>query len=149
MGNEETAPQEEQQPTAGAAGKTFTQEEVNAIVQKRLERERSKQGADENSTAPITDKEQELNQRELNIRLKETLLAKGMPTDLADILRVSEDKDIDTVIGRLDEYASSVNKDKKNDENKDNKLTGFQLGAPGPGISEKDRVDPYRKVMGL
>ena len=83
MGNkdENTTLQEEQQ----TAGKTFTQEEVNAIVQKRLERERSKQGADEKPAAEETDREQELNQRELNIKLKETLLAKGMPIDLAAV----------------------------------------------------------------
>lgn len=149
MGNEETTPsQGEQQQPAEAVGKTFTQEEVNAIVQKRLERERSKQGADENSAAPIADKEQELNQRELNIKLKETLLSKGMPTDLADILRVSEEKDIDSVISRLDEYASSVSKDSKDSkENKDNNPTGFQLGSPNPGIKERENL--YRKVMGL
>lgn len=128
MGNkdENTTLQEEQQ-TAETAGKTFTQEEVNAIVQKRLERERSKQGADEKPAAEETDREQELNQRELNIKLKETLLAKGMPIDLADI-----------------DYAKSVNKD---NNNKDNKPTGFQLGAPTPKNNEQ--VDPYRKAMGL
>ena len=108
MGNkdENTTLQEEQQ-TAETAGKTFTQEEVNAIVQKRLERERSKQGADEKPAAEETDREQELNQRELNIKLKETLLAKGMPIDLADILRVSDEKDIEisrNYIGNSFEY---------------------------------------------
>ena len=109
MGNkdENTTLQEEQQ-TAETAGKTFTQEEVNAIVQKRLERERSKQGADEKPAAEETDREQELNQRELNIKLKETLLAKGMPIDLADILRVSDEKDIEPVLTRLGDYAKSI-----------------------------------------
>lgn len=145
MGNkdENTTLQEEQQ-TAETAGKTFTQEEVNAIVQKRLERERSKQGADEKPAAEETDREQELNQRELNIKLKETLLAKGMPIDLADILRVSDEKDIEPVLTRLGDYAKSVNKD---NNNKDNKPTGFQLGAPTPENNEQ--VDPYRKAMGL
>ena len=44
MGNNEETSQEDQQTTE-TAGKTFTQEEVNAIVQRRLERERSKQGS--------------------------------------------------------------------------------------------------------
>ena len=146
MGNkdENTTLQEEQQ-TAETAGKTFTQEEVNAIVQKRLERERSKQGADEKPADEETDREQELNQRELNIKLKETLLAKGMPIDLADILRVSDEKDIEPVLTRLGDYAKSVNKE--NNDNKDNKPTGFQLGAPTPKNNEQ--VDPYRKAMGL
>ena len=72
------------------------------------------------------------------------LLAKGMPIDLADILRVSDEKDIEPVLTRLGDYAKSVNKD---NNNKDNKPTGFQLGAPTPKNNEQ--VDPYRKAMGL
>lgn len=143
MGNNEETSQEDQQ-TAENAGKTFTQEEVNAIVQRRLERERSKQGADEQS-APMADKEQEFRQRELNIKLKETLLSQGVPTDIADILKVSSEEDISNVLNKLNSYIKSAisKKDKKDIES-----TGFRVGgAPEPTSSE--RVNPYRQAMGL
>lgn len=143
MGNNEETPQEGQQ-IADNAGKTFTQEEVNAIVQRRLERERSKQGADEQSSAPMADKEQEFRQRELNIKLKETLLSQGISTDIADILKVSSEEDISDVLNKLNSYVRSAisKKDKK-----DIKSTGFQVGAPEQ-IS-RVQVNPYRQAMGL
>lgn len=142
MGNNEETSQEDQQ-TAEIAGKTFTQEEVNAIVQRRLERERSKQGADEQS-APMADKEQEFRQRELNIKLKETLLSQGVPTDIADILKVSSEEDISNVLNKLNSYIkSAISKEDK----KDIKPTGFQVGAPEQ--TSREQVNPYRQAMGL
>ena len=76
-----TAPEEQQ-------GKTFTQEQVNAIVGKRLAEQKA---ALENE---FVKKEQELNKREMSIRAKELLAEKGLPKDLSDILRYDSEEEL-------------------------------------------------------
>lgn len=93
---------EEQQP------KTFTQEEVDEIVKKRLARERRKTGAEDGEeTAPdrktgagdaketAPDREKELDARELRIMAREKLQEAGMPMSLADVLRYSDEKSLE------------------------------------------------------
>ena len=73
-----TAPGGNVTPQEGA--KTFTQEEVNAIVGKRLAEDRTKQQAD------LAKREQEITRRELQITAAETLRAKQLPESLLGIL---------------------------------------------------------------
>lgn len=54
--------------------KTFTQEDVNRIVQERLAKEKSKNNGD----ADFAKREQELAQRELHMSAKEMLSEKGL-----------------------------------------------------------------------
>lgn len=63
--------------------KTFTQDEVNSIVQERLARERSKE------ESVFAEREQQLIQRELQLTAKERLHEMGMPVELVDALNVS------------------------------------------------------------
>lgn len=63
--------------------KTFTQDEVNKIVQKRLAEEKAK------NDAALVDRENELNHREFLLGARETLAAKGLPADLLDALNTS------------------------------------------------------------
>lgn len=92
----------------------------------------------------MADKEQEFRQRELNIKLKETLLSQGISTDIADILKVSSEEDISDVLNKLNSYVrSAISKGDK----KDIESTGFQVGAPEQ-IS-REQVNPYRQAMGL
>ena len=73
------------QETTGTAteqqqGKTFTQEQVNAIVGKRLAEQKATLEAD------FVKREQELNKREMSIRAKELLSERGLPKGLSDVL---------------------------------------------------------------
>lgn len=66
--------------------KTFTQEEVNAILGKRLAEQKTAMSKD------LTLKEQELNERELKIKAVETLKEKGLPADLVECLRYENEE---------------------------------------------------------
>lgn len=103
---EEQAVKEQATPTA----KTFTQEELNAIIDKRLERERkdaqaridkavteaqklAKMSADERAEherqelqKKLSEREAEITKRELRAEAKSQLSDKGLPVELAEVL---------------------------------------------------------------
>lgn len=72
--------------------KTFTQEQVNAIVGKRLAEAKA------SNEAALNKRETELNQREMQIRAKELLSERGLPKDLAKVLRYSDEESLTAAI---------------------------------------------------
>jgi len=66
-----------------AAGKTFTQEEVNAIIRDRLARERAK------TDQPDKSKEQEISAREAKLDCREYIDNKGYPKELLNLFDTS------------------------------------------------------------
>lgn len=116
--------------------KTFTQEEVDEIVRKRLARERNKANTEE-STKTGTDRDKELDARELRIMAREKLQAEGMPMDLADVLKYSDDKSLDEAIKKIKDLSGEVQRTPKS--------WGQRHSNGGTG---KDK-DPIRKAMGL
>lgn len=137
-----TAKQEQaaEQAQEAKQEKTFTQEELNAIIQQRLAREKEK--SESELTAAFRTKEAELNQRELQLTLRERMAARGLPGELAGILKVTDEAEIENTIGILMKYTG------KKEEKTEESMIGFtQIGAkPGP---KENGPDPFRKVMGL
>ena len=76
--------------------KTFTQEQLNAIVGKRLSEQKQQQEAD------LTKKADELNKREMAIRAKELLSEKRLPKELAEVLRYDNEDELVKAINILD-----------------------------------------------
>lgn len=112
--------------------KMFTQEEVDEIVGKRLARERRKTGQ-ENTDDPAEVRERSLADRELKVMAKEKLMEKGLPTDLADVLRYSDEKTLETALEAISTLKLGTPK-----------AWGQRMGS-SPG-----RVrDPFRDAMGL
>ena len=70
-------------------GRTFTQEDVNRIVQERLAKEKGKGNEDLDRRAAELD----LRERKLNAVTK--LREKGLPDYLADVLNMNTDDDLD------------------------------------------------------
>lgn len=69
--------------------KTFTQEEVNKIIQKRLrEKKENQQTAQE-----LEARASELSKRENKLECKEYLIEKGYPKELLDIIAVTDFKE--------------------------------------------------------
>lgn len=68
--------------------KTFTQEEVNAIIGKRLAEQKAAAGKE------LADREAELNQREMELRAKELLKEKGLPKELAGVLKYDDEESL-------------------------------------------------------
>lgn len=73
--------------------KTFTQDEVNQIIQKRLDRERNKQNTDDEKEK-LTQKERDLNERALRLDFKEQAAADGIPAleDAEKLLNFSDEE---------------------------------------------------------
>lgn len=115
--------------------KTFTQEEVDEIVKKRLARERRRADTFEQEQTEI-DKTRDLRERELKIMAKEKLLDAGMPTMLADILRYDDDESLEKAIETIKNLDLS-------------KERGVPKGWGQRHSTSTRNADAIRKAMGL
>jgi hypothetical protein len=87
-------------PEAGE--KTFTQEQVNAIVGERLAKEKAK------GDAAFAEREKALAQRELMLTAREKLSEEGLPADLVDVLNLSSKEAMDKAISTLKSMYSKI-----------------------------------------
>ena len=95
-------------PESGAGEKTFTQDQLNDIVSRRLAEEKAK------SEKTLREREQQLAQRELLLTAKEKLTESGLPVELLDALNVSSpeamEKAITTLKGVIDKIKAEAPK---------------------------------------
>lgn len=121
--------QAQQTGTQGEGGKTFTQEEVNRIVQERLARAKTTaQGADA--------RELELEKRENAIYLREQIATQGLPDTLLEEMQGMDKATIDKCLKILAPYAK--------------KASEPILNAVGPTAGgAQSESDAIRKAMGL
>ena len=79
--------------------KTFTQEEVNKIVEKRLNRERQRLAGVFNSGDPreaaLAERERALTEKELRIDARETFRTEGLPEEVLDLLNYTDKESCD------------------------------------------------------
>lgn len=89
----------------GTGEKTFTQDDVNRIVQDRLAKDRAK------SSEEITRREQELLQREFRLDSRQKLIDRGYPENILDALNCSSEeafnKALDIIDGLIKERTPS------------------------------------------
>ena len=116
---------------AGKNEKTFTQEDVNRIVQDRLSRER-KVSSDAEKT--LEDRERELAQKEQEIAFKAVLDSKGIPKEIYEALNCTSEEAFNKSIEILEPYFQKLKEPIRN-------AVGPTRGAI--------HVDPIRKAMGL
>lgn len=86
-GNKNTSTEGTQTSTEGAQCKTFTQEDVNRIVQERLAKEKGK-GSEE-----LDRRAAELDMRERKLNAVTELRKNGLPDYLVDALNMNTDED--------------------------------------------------------
>ena len=121
-------PQVQQTGTQGEGGKTFTQEEVNRIVQERLARAKTAQEPDA--------RELELEKRENAIYLREQIATQGLPDTLLEEMQGMDKATIDKCLKILAPYAK--------------KASEPILNAVGPTAGgAQSGSDAIRKAMGL
>ena len=109
---------------------TYSQQEVDAIIRKRLARERRKY--EREFSGDETDREKALNARELKITAREKLVEAGMPSSLANVLRYEDEETLEEAIAAVANY-----------EKEPRKAWGERMGAH---TYKPDRV---RQAMGL
>lgn len=84
-------------PDTGA--KTFTQEQVNAIIGERLAKEKNKaDAAFAEREQQFAEREKDLAKRELLFRAKEKIDKKGYPLELLEVLDVSNEETVDRAL---------------------------------------------------
>ena len=71
--------------------RSFTQEDVNEIVQKRLQREREKWKAPDSVERQLIQRENDVLRRELKLSAKERLQDAGLPVAAAELLRYDDE----------------------------------------------------------
>lgn len=122
--------------------RTFTQKEVNSIIQSRLEGMRK--SASKHAEANYNAKMAELDARERKLNALETLRAKGLSDDFADM--VANSKDIEATLEVLTKHFSNNKVAETKVENVE-KSHGFQRIGAGEGNPFKH--DPIKRAMGL
>ena len=128
----------------GTGERTFSQDDVNRIVQERLAKDREK------ASKELSDKEQELAQREFRLNSRQKLIEKGYPETLLDALNCNSEEAFDKALGIIDGLMEERLTAKKDDE-KQAQLEA-QRAKPFTGPLNQLRragTDPIRKAMNL
>lgn len=124
----------------GTGGKTFTQDDVNRIVQERLAKEKAKNSGE----ADFAKREQELARRELHMAAKELLSEKGLPVRLFDALNCTDKESLEKSIATIE----TVFNEYKANAIGNIKFKGFQPGASQAMPKAAGDLE-IRKAMGL
>ena len=127
----------------GTGEKTFTQEDVNRIIQERLAKEKAKNSGE----ADFAKREQELMQRKLHMSAKELLSEKNLPVQLFDALNCTDKEAMEKSISIIEKTFNEY----KEEAAKQITFRGFQ---PGKGLSASEALSmagdlEIRKAMGL
>lgn len=124
-----TAPEVQQE-------KTFTQEQVNAIIGRRLAEAKA------SGEAEINRRENELNMREMQLRAKELLAENNLPKELSKVLKYTDEESLNKAVSML---ANLRGFDKESDPGNTMKVEPFRL----PEFRAGQERDPIRHAMGL
>lgn len=115
--------------------KTFTQEEVNTIVQDRLAKEKAKY------EKQLADVQADVSRREKRLQAREELSKRGLPDELVDLVKLDNDDELNTSLELLEKtYKQSSQGHEK---------AGAAASHYVPVSGEAHRDDPIREAMGL
>lgn len=121
-----------QEITNDQGEKTFTQEQVNAIVGKRLSEQKA------TLSAELDQREQKIATKELELKAVEILATKGLPKELAAVLRYSNEEELKAAVEEVGKLKGTV------DENK-YKIVPNRL----PQSKDCEELTPLKKAFGL
>jgi len=139
MGEEQNLEKTQMNEEQSQENKTFTQDEVNEIVRKRLARERQKSA--ESGEDSFAEREKDLQNRENLMYARERFFEENLPADLINLASGKSKEKIDEVIKTLKPYV-----DKKK-EPAGNGSSGKSWGQRQNGRTSD--TDQIRKAMGL
>ena len=135
------------EPTATQADqtggqKTFTQDDVNRIVQDRLAKDWEK------ASKELGEKEQELAQREFRLNSRQKLIDKGYPESLLDALNCSSEEAFDKALDIIDGFIKERTPSEQETE------AMMKAAASAPRFTDKSEprqtsTDLIRKAMNL
>lgn len=129
----------EGQGTENKESRMFSQEEVNGFVQNRINRMRGQ--IEKDVKKDYDQKLAELESRERKFLVKEQLLERNMPMELADIITCTDENDLNS---KLDALNKIYGKDTKKEE----PTGGFRQVGAAPN-AEGHTSDAIAAAMGL
>ena len=139
--------QEDVQGTTGNSDKRFTQEEVNGIIQSRLDRMKAQ--ATKEARAEYEQKLAEVHAKEMQLLLKEQLSARGMNVALANVITCTDEEDLKA---KLDVLQSCLGAQPKGGfyrlDKSGNKIAGSESQYMR-NTKQKPEADPIRAAMGI
>ena len=115
--------------------KMFTQSDVNRIIGERLSRDKLK------NSEELDRRETELNERELKFTAKQLLSERGLSTEFADILKLTDEKSVTEAVDLLEKLVGV-----KNTENKLSVLNERKLPN---NKKEDENYGQLRRAFGL
>lgn len=137
--NKNTSTEGKQTSTEGEQhGKTFTQDDVNRIVQERLNKERAK------TENEYIEREKEIAHREFLLDARKELNDRGYPESLLDALNATDADSLKKSLDILDTYMKECGTTKA-----DGKLEQRKARFTAPSRSRDGGVDEIRQAMGL
>ena len=119
--------------------KTFSQDDVNRIVQERLSEERQK------TSDELSKKEQELAQKEFRLNSRQKLIARGYDETLLDALNCSNEEAFDKALDIMD----GLIKQKGDDDSRPRFIKPPQFTGSMSHLNAPDADESIRKAMGL
>ena len=122
-------------------GKTFTQDDVNRIVQERLAKERGK------GTEELDRRSAELDKREFNLKAREMLLSKGYSADLLDALNCESEETFNKSLETIERlFGGTSQRDIEAAKNRSH-IVGRSINSTNGFKSSEDAA--IRERMGL
>ncbi len=115
--------------------KMFTQSDVNRIIGERLSRDKLKGNED------FEKRESELATRELKFTAKQLLSEKGLPTELAEILKLEDEKSVIDAVELLSKLIGTKEKENSFKAAKERKLPQSER--------EDENYGQLRRAFGL
>lgn len=124
------------------ADKAFTQDEVNTIIQDRLAKEKAK------FDKQLNDMQADIRRREKLLDAREQLQAKGLPVELAELVKLEDDDSFNTSLKLLETtYKTRV---PARQDNAGGAGAGAAAGGYNPAAGAPPNPDAdIRKAMGL
>lgn len=125
--------------------RTFTQEQVNAIIGERLSKEKAKNDAAfAEKEQQFAERERQLANREALVDLKDRLKEMGLPAELLPVLNVQDKPALDKALEALEGYISEQSKKKEGRVYIPRRLPEIQENYPDNGVDRQ-----LRKAMHL
>ena len=129
-------------------GKTFTQDDVNRIVQERLAKEKGKASSNEDfekKTAELERKQAELLEKENRLNALTALRSAGYPDELADVIRCSNEDELKKSMELIDKIIKERTPEGWSKE-LEAKRSRIVFGAPIHSLPSDNGI---RSAMGL
>lgn len=116
----------------------FTQEQVNAIVSKRLKEQKAALAAE------LDQREKDINKREMAIKAAELLSAKGLSRDLASVLKYDTEEELQKAVDTISNMQGM--KVEQDNGRSGRHVLENKLPAHNPVEAEPDQ---FKKAFGL